>query len=136
MQLEERALRFSDVTLRLGGAEEIVGIDRMAFRLDGGIRHVLLDEFQDTAPAQWRVLRPLAQNVAGDGRGSFFCVGDAKQAIYGWRGGMAELFDALDHEIGGLTPSSRMFSRAISSPSSTSTIPMSARATFPDAAKN
>ncbi|MGH7136169.1 MAG: 3'-5' exonuclease [Pirellulales bacterium] len=26
---------------------------------------------------------------------TFFCVGDAKQAIYGWRGGVAELFDAL-----------------------------------------
>ncbi|MBR5626442.1 MAG: UvrD-helicase domain-containing protein, partial [Thermoguttaceae bacterium] len=26
---------------------------------------------------------------------SFFCVGDVKQAIYGWRGGVAEIFDAI-----------------------------------------
>src|ERR1700741_2637464 len=32
----------------------------VAHRLDGRIDHLLLDEFQDTAPVQWRVLRPLA----------------------------------------------------------------------------
>jgi len=32
-------------------------------------------------------------------RGSFFCVGDVKQAIYGWRGGSAEIFKALNTEF-------------------------------------
>src|SRR6185436_11178125 len=58
---------------------------------------------QDTAPPQWRVLAPLAQQVTA--AGSFFCVGDAKQAIYGWRGGEAELFAALDQQLSGLTSS-------------------------------
>jgi ATP-dependent exoDNAse (exonuclease V) beta subunit len=102
LQLEERVLRFSDVTFRLGGAAEVIAPERLAFRLDGGIRHVLLDEFQDTAPAQWRVLRSLAQSVTSKSGNSFFCVGDAKQAIYGWRGGVAEIFDALDGELSGL----------------------------------
>ena len=35
----------------------------------------------------------------GDRLNSFFCVGDAKQAIYGWRGGIAEIFDAVPDEI-------------------------------------
>ena len=50
------------------------------------------------------MLRPLAKRVvdAGSG-GSFFCVGDVKQAIYGWRGGVAEIFDALDEQVAGLT---------------------------------
>ena len=33
---------------------------------------------------------------------SFFCVGDVKQAIYGWRGGEAEIFDAIQKELPGL----------------------------------
>ncbi|MEO8495547.1 MAG: 3'-5' exonuclease, partial [Planctomycetota bacterium] len=37
---------------------------------------------------------------AGDD--SFFCVGDTKQAIYGWRGGVAEIFDAIGSELTGL----------------------------------
>src|SRR5205823_867923 len=99
---EERALRFSDVTFRLADAIGAIEPERLAFRLDGGIRHVLLDEFQDTSPSQWRVLRPLAENVVGTNGGTFFCVGDAKQAIYGWRGGVAEIFDALEGQLPGL----------------------------------
>jgi ATP-dependent helicase/nuclease subunit A len=104
LQAEERALRFSDVTHLLGGSAEFNQGGQWAFRMDSPIKHLLLDEFQDTSPAQWQVLRPLAQSLA-KGRGtSFFCVGDAKQAIYGWRGGVAEIFDALDDELGTLTP--------------------------------
>jgi ATP-dependent helicase/nuclease subunit A len=102
LQLEERALRFSDVTFRLANGTAHMEPERLAFRMDGGVRHLLLDEFQDTSPVQWRVLRPLAQRLTSGG-GSFFCVGDAKQAIYGWRGGVAEIFDALDGQLNGLT---------------------------------
>jgi ATP-dependent exoDNAse (exonuclease V) beta subunit len=103
LQLEERALRFCDVTFRLADAVSRIGKDAMAFRLDGGIRHLLLDEFQDTAPPQWRVLRPLAEGIVTGRSGSFFCVGDGKQAIYGWRGGVAEIFDCLEDQLPGLT---------------------------------
>jgi ATP-dependent exoDNAse (exonuclease V) beta subunit len=64
------------------------------------VKNLLLDEFQDTSPAQWRVLRPFAESAAATG--SFFCVGDVKQAIYGWRGGVAEIFDTLRDELPGL----------------------------------
>lgn len=37
-------------------------------------------------------------NAAAD-RGSFFCVGDVKQAIYGWRGGVAEIFNEIETAI-------------------------------------
>ena len=61
---------------------------------------MLLDEFQDTSPAQWRVLLPFAEVAAREG--SLFVVGDVKQAIYGWRGGVAEIFDAVTTALPGL----------------------------------
>ncbi len=50
------------------------------------IHHHLIDEFQDTSPLQWAVLRPLmAESLSKEG--SLFTVGDTKQSIYTFRGG-------------------------------------------------
>ena len=104
LKRERRALRFDDVTRRLADSAALGGIERVAFRLDARCDHLLLDEFQDTAPAQWQVVRPFAERVTAAGAGrSFFCVGDVKQAIYGWRGGVAEIFDAIDAQLANLT---------------------------------
>jgi ATP-dependent exoDNAse (exonuclease V) beta subunit len=97
------ALRFDDVTDFLARQQWAGGVDRLAFRLDSRMDHLLLDEFQDTSLAQWQVIRPFAKHVAAMPEGSFFCVGDVKQAIYGWRGGIAEIFDALPRELSDLT---------------------------------
>ncbi len=110
-----RALGFDDVAIRL--AAQFASLDHrvLSSRMDGAIDHVLLDEFQDTSPAQWQVLRPLAARVASyepdpdrsrddwKVERSFFCVGDTKQAIYGWRGGVAEIFDAVADQLPGVT---------------------------------
>lgn len=110
-----RQLAFSDVTHYLAGwlrdnaaPEQSAGVQTMELRLDCGVQHLLLDEFQDTAPQQWQILEPLAkplgtgpQNQAEDG--SFFCVGDTKQAIYGWRGGVAEIFDSVSRSVEGIS---------------------------------
>jgi ATP-dependent exoDNAse (exonuclease V) beta subunit len=90
-------LRFADVTACVARVQQHMEGQQLAFRLDGAIRHLLLDEFQDTSPLQWRALRPLARRVLEEG--SFFCVGDGKQAIYGWRGGVAEILDTLPREL-------------------------------------
>ncbi|SRR6056297_2437833 len=107
-----RALAFDDVSVRLADWVSGEQLDSIAYRLDGVIDHVLLDEFQDTSPQQWQVLRPLAHRAvlaagkAAEARSrvpaTFFCVGDTKQAIYGWRGGVAAIFDSVDQQIPGV----------------------------------
>lgn len=66
-------------------------------RIGEKFRHYFIDEFQDTSIKQWENLTPLidntisGQNLKGES-GSVMLVGDAKQAIYRWRGGKAEQF--------------------------------------------
>lgn len=69
------------------------------FLLHRTIRHLLLDEFQDTSILQWSMFSSMAaEMLAGEGlRGpdgvpsSLFIVGDAKQSIYGFREAEAEI---------------------------------------------
>ncbi len=68
-------------------------------RLGSRLFHLLVDEFQDTSRAQWTAVAPLAEECLSKG-GSLFCVGDVKQAIYGWRGGDASLFDEVPRRPG------------------------------------
>ena len=103
LKFEDGVQRFDDITRCLNNMETLGEVDRLSFRMDGGIRHLLLDEFQDTSLPQWEAVRPFAELVTSKGQGSFFCVGDTKQAIYGWRGGVAEIFDALQVHLSGLT---------------------------------
>jgi ATP-dependent exoDNAse (exonuclease V) beta subunit len=101
--MERGLLRFDDVTRRLERQELEGRMDETLWRLDGRVSHLLLDEFQDTSPMQWNVIEPFAQRVVESGKDrSFFCVGDVKQAIYGWRGGVAEIFEAIQEQLAGL----------------------------------
>jgi ATP-dependent helicase/nuclease subunit A len=100
-------LRFNEVTWALVEAlgRKTIRADGLAFRLGGSVEHLLLDEFQDTSRPQWQVLEPIARAITGAPPAkcrSFFCVGDVKQAIYGWRGGMAEIFNHLEKSLGPL----------------------------------
>jgi len=132
LKWQHRGLSFADVTRLLASGEVADRLGEVAYRLDAPVRHLLLDEFQDTAPAQWHVLRPFARRIIEDSpHGSFFCVGDVKQAIFGWRGGMAEIFDALDREFPALAADSLTRSYR-SSPVIIDTV----NAVFTDLAKN
>jgi ATP-dependent helicase/nuclease subunit A len=68
------------------------------WKLDGGISHILLDEAQDTSPAQWRILKALTDDIfagAGAERAflrTLFVVGDQKQSIYSFQGADPEHF--------------------------------------------
>lgn len=71
------------------------------YRLDGGIDHILVDEAQDTSPAQWDVINRLAQEfTSGEGarsatRRTIFVVGDKKQSIYSFQGADPREFDHM-----------------------------------------
>ena len=66
-------------------------------RLGERYSNYFIDEFQDTSELQWKNLFPLIENAIADGLkpGSAMLVGDAKQAIYRWRGGEVDLFVGL-----------------------------------------
>ena len=101
---ESGYVEFGDITRELATAALGNDSQRLAHRLNSGIDHLMLDEFQDTSPLQWQVIEPLARAITdgNDADRSFFCVGDRKQAIYGWRGGVAEILEELETELSGL----------------------------------
>lgn len=75
------------------------------YRIDGGIDHILVDEAQDTSPAQWDVIRKLAAEFSS-GEGSraevtrtLFVVGDKKQSIYSFQGADPREFDRMEAEF-------------------------------------
>ncbi len=67
-------------------------------RLDARVRHLLIDEFQDTNPLQWQALHAWLSGYAGAGGGqqppSLFIVGDPKQSIYRFRRAEPQVFQA------------------------------------------
>ncbi|WP_437228689.1 UvrD-helicase domain-containing protein [Planctomicrobium sp. SH661] len=103
LKLAAGGLEFGDVTRRLALGQNPETRKDITFRMDGSIDHLLLDEFQDTSRPQWEVIRSFAEQCCADPQRTFFCVGDVKQAIYGWRGGEAAIFDAIEEQLPGLT---------------------------------
>ncbi|MEJ5329839.1 MAG: UvrD-helicase domain-containing protein [Desulfobaccales bacterium] len=80
--LEEAALRLLD--------REPPG--ELLLRLDLRLKHLLVDEFQDTSLNQKRLLCRLLEGWAADGGRTLTVVGDPKQSIYGWRDAKVEIF--------------------------------------------
>jgi ATP-dependent helicase/nuclease subunit A len=80
---------------RLLGDAELSGW--LQQRLDARLRHVLIDEFQDTNPLQWQSLYGWLSAYAGAGSGEaprVFLVGDPKQSIYRFRRAEPQVFKA------------------------------------------
>ncbi|HPR05123.1 MAG TPA: UvrD-helicase domain-containing protein [Denitromonas sp.] len=64
--------------------------DEVRERWQSRLRYLLIDEYQDTNRAQYRLLRQLSGV-----RGAFTAVGDDDQAIYAWRGADVENLNLL-----------------------------------------
>lgn len=91
---KRRETDFTEIALRadsaLGDAPELPSV--LAERLDAQIRHILVDEFQDTSVLQMRIVRKLTENWGHDDGRTLFLVGDPMQSIYGWRNARVDLF--------------------------------------------
>jgi len=61
------------------------------------LSYLLIDEYQDTNPVQYRLLKMLAGT-----RAAFTAVGDDDQAIYGWRGATIENLEQLPRDFDSL----------------------------------
>ena len=74
------------------------------YKLDQGIDHILVDEAQDTSPAQWDVIaRLLEEFFSGEGardlRRTVFVVGDEKQSIYSFQGADPQAFGRMRSRV-------------------------------------
>ena len=103
---ERGYLDFDDLIRKAGQLLNDPGLAAwVLFRLDGGIDHILVDEAQDTSPAQWAVIEKLTSEFTA-GRGAsektrtLFVVGDKKQSIYSFQGADLSAFDAKRLEFG------------------------------------
>ena len=100
LKKEQRLLDFTDLEwqtyLLLNQSNNALWVQ---YKLDQRIEHLLVDEFQDTNPTQWRLILPLLQEIAAseDKRNrSVFIVGDEKQSIYRFRRAEPRLFFAAE----------------------------------------
>ncbi|MEO0773585.1 MAG: double-strand break repair helicase AddA [Pseudomonadota bacterium] len=95
-------LDFDDLILRARDLLQNKTVaDWVLYRLDGRIDHILVDEAQDTSPAQWQVIEALArdftsgQGTKDDTPRTIFVVGDKKQSIYSFQGADPREFDRM-----------------------------------------
>ena len=87
--LEANAMDFDDLLVRTVNALELFEEVRERWRRT--FRHVLVDEYQDTNHAQYRLLQLLTSE-----HGNLMVVGDEDQSIYGFR--HADIRNILDFE--------------------------------------
>ncbi|MBC7500475.1 MAG: UvrD-helicase domain-containing protein [Herminiimonas sp.] len=96
VKAEQRVFDFAD--LEWHAYRLLTNDDYAAYlqsRLDARYKHILLDEFQDTNPLQWSIVRAWLHAYGSDeARPSMFIVGDPKQSIYRFRRAEPRVFIA------------------------------------------
>lgn len=96
LKAEQRVFDFADLewyAYRLLRDEDHAAY--LQSRLDSRYKHILLDEFQDTNPLQWSIVRAWLEAYGDDqSRPTVFVVGDPKQSIYRFRRAEPRVFAA------------------------------------------
>jgi len=67
-------------------------------KIGAEIRHVMIDEFQDTSRLQWSNFKVLLSDILANNRFSMI-VGDVKQSIYRWRNGDWRILNQIGKEL-------------------------------------
>ncbi|MBL4710604.1 MAG: UvrD-helicase domain-containing protein [Flavobacteriales bacterium] len=91
---QEKLLNISDFNQMIAGIVEREPMPFIYERLGDRYRHIMIDEFQDTSVLQFANLLPLVEDSLSRGQENLI-VGDAKQAIYRFRGGEVEQFSEM-----------------------------------------
>jgi len=94
LKTQKQQIDFADLEWQLSVLlQDSTQAETMQFKLDSRYRHVLLDEFQDTNPLQWHIMRSwFDASVAVENQPKVFVVGDPKQSIYRFRRADSRLF--------------------------------------------
>lgn len=97
---QESKVDFNEIALQAIQALGYEGPSELALYLDYEIKHLLVDEFQDTSKRQFHLLERLTESwIEGEGR-TLFLVGDPMQSIYRFREADVGLFiTAWQHGI-------------------------------------
>jgi ATP-dependent helicase/nuclease subunit A len=98
LDYEDLILKTQDLLSRPGAAAWVL------FKIDGGIDHILVDEAQDTNPAQWSIVTRLAEEFfageeASERVRTLFAVGDEKQSIYSFQGADPQRFGEVGRDF-------------------------------------
>ena len=78
------AYDFDDMILR--AIEGLKNTDELRFNLQERYQYILLDEFQDTNPSQFELVKRIADHPVHEGRPNIMAVGDDDQAIFAFQG--------------------------------------------------
>lgn len=93
-QNKENAIQIEDFNRLISGIIQSESAPYIYERIGSRYDHYMLDEFQDTSHLQWRNMLPLVHESLSSAKENLI-VGDAKQAIYRFRNGIVEQFEAL-----------------------------------------
>lgn len=93
---ERNELDFTDLLLL---ARDLLRKREIREAVRSRTKRVLVDEFQDTDPVQWDIIRLLTTENGTIVEGKLFVVGDKKQSIYRFRGADVTVFESASEKI-------------------------------------
>ena len=68
-------------------------------RMGAYLKHIMIDEFQDTSTIQWSNFKKLLDNCIAQEDSRNLIVGDVKQSIYRWRQGDWRLLNNIERSF-------------------------------------
>jgi ATP-dependent exoDNAse (exonuclease V) beta subunit len=98
MNEENNRFMLSDTSLFLNQMIDDSDSPFIYEKIGAEIRHVMIDEFQDTSRLQWKNFKSLLSDILSNNYFSMI-VGDVKQSIYRWRNGDWRILDNIGKEL-------------------------------------